>query len=332
MSENFPTPPGEHHPLPAPQPQPSLPPSPPKTKSLTTLMIANISILAIVGVASILVMLFGNFDGKGIRVASTFLVFGAFTAFTALDASDKKPSWHLPIGQVGNIYMLALSLVQIWATLSVYRRYDGGLSILGNVVMIIFVVKLGTVIVQKITDLVFHHEKILSSAAIVSALSFAAATVLYTLPSGVGWIEGFTFGDGYWRFSTAVLLLAGLSLAITVLLGWFYGVFAKKARPAAPAVIQHNAPHMAPPVPSAQPVVQHTVPANNPVPSGTSTVPASLPADVPEFAVPVRATLSWPVFPSGLPLPAKPNGRPDFGALREIAKVYDDAERQWFGQ
>lgn len=300
-------------------------------------MITNISILAIVGIASILVMLFGDFDGKGIRVASTFLVFAAFTTFTALDSNEKKPDWHLPIGQLGNIYMLGLSLIQIWATLSTNTRYSGGFDIFTNVFMIIIIVKVGTLIVQKITDLVFVDRKWLPLAAKVSALSFAGSTVLYTLPSGVGWIELLNFDESYWRFSTAVILLAGLSLAITVLLAWFYGVLVTRSNPAVPNRVQQQFS------PAPQEVVQSQVssktdlPLNSDLGDGQLSKPQApvrreLPAGVPDFEPPVRSALTWPVFPSGLPLPAKPNGRPDFGALREIAKVYDEAEKQWFGQ
>lgn len=323
--------------LPLRDPQGSFPSSSnaaqPKIKTLTTLMITNISILAIVGIASILVMLFGEFDGKGIRVATTFLVFAAFTTFTALDSSEKKPSWHLPIGQLGNIYMLGLSLIQIWATLSVTNRYSVGFDIFSNVLMIIIIVKVGTIVVQKITDLVFVEQKTLSLAAKISAISFAAATILYTLPSGVGWIKLFSFDEGYWRFSTAVILLAGLSLAITVLLAWFYGILTSKKNlgtfgsSSAQQSLQKPVSHVQ--------QVNNVVPNADIRPAKPESIPDSnqvLPEGFPEFAQPVRAALTWPVFPSGLPLPAKPNGRPDFGALREIARVYDEAEKQWFGQ
>lgn len=316
-----------------PSPEPS---GQPKFKKLTTLMIANISILAIVGIASILIMLFGDFDGKGVRVASTFLVFAAFTVFTAMDASDKKPSWHLPIGQVGNIYMLGLSLIQIWATLGRgerYRYFDE-FEIFSNVFMIIAVVKIGTMIVQKISDLAFVNRPFLPLAAKISAFSFGASTILYTLPSGLGWISFFEFGEGYWRLSAAIILLAGLSLAITILLAWFYGVLpGKKNRLAGPV----GSPAVSGPS-NTNVALQNPPVSPNPASNGSFAVQPvqppqrSLPAGVPEFSPPVQAALTWPVFPSGLPLPAKPNGRPDFGALREIARVYDEAERQWFGQ
>lgn len=315
-----------------------IPPEPsgqPKFKTLTNLMITNISILALVGIASILVMLFGDFDGKGIRVASTFLVFAAFTAFTALDSNDKNPSWHLPIGQLGNIYMLGLSLIQIWATLGSGSRdrYYDEFQILGNTVFIVLVVKAGTMIVQKISDLIYLDRPHLPLAAKISALSFAAATVLYTLPSGLDWISFFKFGEGYWRLSTAVILLAGLSLAITVLLAWFYGVFANQKRTFGgnPAV---NASAQPVNTGVTQPQANTNAPVTAPVlskPVAPQNSPAA-PVGPPEFAPPAKAALTWPVFPSGLPLPAKPNGRPDFGALREIARVYDEAEKQWFGQ
>lgn len=316
----------------------NIPPEPsgqPKFKTLTNLMITNISVLAIVGIASILVMLFGDFDGKGIRVASTFLVFAAFTAFTAMDSSDKKPTWYLPIGQIGNIYMLGLSLIQIWATLGGDERdrYYDEAEIFFNTFMIIIVVKLGTMIVQKISDLIYLDRPHLPLASKIAALSFAAATVLFTLPAGLDWISFFSFDEGYWRFSTAVILLAGLSLAITVLLAWFYGVLPQKssigtfggptkAPQSAPVQQVNNTP---------QPATESKAPVpslNKPVAPQRSNIGGQ---NAPEFAPPVKSALTWPVFPSGLPLPAKPNGRPDFGALREIARIYDEAENQWFG-
>lgn len=295
-----------------------------KSRKLTTLMIVNISILAIVGFLSILIMLFGDFDGKGVRVASTFLVFAAFTAFTAWDSSENRPSWHLPIGQTGNIYMLALSLVQIWATLGQEDRYWDEYQIFMNVLIIIFLVKAGVLIVQKIADLIFVEQQTLSTAAKVAAGAFGAATVLYSLPAGLEWLVDFR--EGYWKLSTAVLLLAGLALSITVMLAWFFKDktpdvgFAKVKPKAAPVV---NSP-----VQNREDVRTENIDAPIPAPAPEQNVKPG----APQFAPPVSSPLTWPVFPSGLPLPAKPNGRPDFDALEQIAKTYANAERQWFGQ
>lgn len=316
----------------SPQHLPAASPPVPKERKLTTLMLTNIIILSIVGIASILVMLFGEFDDKGIRVTSTFLVFSAFTAFTAWDSSERHPRQYLPIGQTGNIYMLGLSLIQIWVTLSPdwttsSRRYYSSSEILWNVLAVIILVKIGVFLVQKISDYIGHQQSSLANAANISAWSFGLVTLLFTLPFGFNDI--FTFGEGYWKISTAAILLAGLALSITVLLAWFF-----KDKTPVPAPVRNkvhgNAPHFSP---QGVPVAQQET--NTPsVPTSTPDfAPAPVPhPSVPQFNPPVASALAWPVFPSGLPLPAKANGRPDFDALAEVATVYAKAERQWFGQ
>jgi hypothetical protein len=300
-----------------------------KDRKLTTLMLTNIIILSLVGIASILIMLFGTFDGKGIRVTSTFLVFAAFTAFTAWDSNDKNPRRYVPIGQVGNIYMLALSLMQIWLTLggSSRTRYYGSSEILWNVFVIILLVKIGVILVQKISDYTVRPQASLALFALISTGAFAITTVLFTLPSGLKSLM--TFGDGYWKLSTAVILLAGLSLSVMVLLAWFF-----KEIPTRHAGLaqRNNAPQKAvfgggqnPPANQVH-TVQETAPLSPPAPA----VPPFNGA--PQFSPPVATAIPWPVFPSGLPLPAKANGRPDFTALRDVAARYAEAENQWFGE
>lgn len=304
---------------------PQMPPAP-KDRKLTTLMLANIIILSLVGVASILIMLFGTFDGKGIRVTSTFLVFAAFTAFTAWDSNDKNPRRYVPIGQVGNIYMLALSLMQIWLTLggNSRTRYYGSTEIFWNVLVIIVLVKIGVILVQKISDYTVRTQPSLSLFALISTCAFALSTILFTLPSGLKSIV--SFGEGYWKLSTAVILLAGLSLSVMVLLAWFF-----KEIPSRHANVpqRENAP------PKAVFGGGQNTPTN-PVTAVQAPAPVAPPAHAPQgapqFSPPVATAIPWPVFPNGLPLPAKANGRPDFTALSDIAARYAEAEKQWFGE
>lgn len=310
-------------------------PAPPQTspvskdRKLTTLMLTNIIILSLVGVTSILIMLFGTFDGKGIRVTSTFLVFAAFTAFTAWDSNDKNPRRYVPIGQVGNIYMLALSLMQIWLTLggSSRARYYGSTEILWNVLVIIVLVKIGVILVQKISDYTVRPQSSLSLFAMISTCAFAITTVLFTLPSGLKSLV--TFGDGYWKLSTAVILLAGLSLSVMVLLAWFF----KEIPTRHPGLSQRVNSQHKPVFGGGQPPLLNPVnPTQNTTPVSPPTTVSSPVNGAPQFSPPVATAIPWPVFPSGLPLPAKPNGRPDFTALRDVAARYAEAEKQWFGE
>lgn len=310
---------------------PVSPQTPPVTKDrkLTTLMLTNIIILSLVGVTSILIMLFGTFDGKGIRVTSTFLVFAAFTAFTAWDSNDKNPRRYVPIGQVGNIYMLALSLMQIWLTLGGYSRtrYYGSGEILWNVLVIIVLVKIGVILVQKISDYTVRPQPSLSLFALISTCAFAITTILFTLPSGLKSLV--SFGDGYWKLSTAVILLAGLSLSVMVLLAWFF-----KEIPTRHAGIPQRTNFQQRSVfgGGSQPVGNPNSPVQNSDPVSPFAPIISPVNGVPQFSPPVATAIPWPVFPSGLPLPAKANGRPDFTALRDVATRYAEAEKQWFGE
>ena len=345
------------------------PPRPPrsvvKTSSeppkLASFMVTNIIMLVVVCGASILLLLFGDFDGKAVRTITTLVLFAIFTLFAALDASRDKPQRYISISQIGHIYMLSMGLVLIWGSLAVRRGYFDEFSIMTKTILIVALVKVGVVVVQRISDYLYSSQPQLSLAARFSTYSLALTTILYTLPIGTDFF--ITFGEGYWKLAVAVLLFAGLSISVTVLLAWYLANNepVKETRPATrpdltaptvpagPSISQEqrdgsdgakffnlDEEMKSAPV-EAQPTVTATsVPVASPSPAqGPRYAPAgagTIPAEPPVYARPVAGPQSWPVFPNGQPLPAMGNGRPDYGALQYVASIHAEAERQWFAE
>lgn len=185
---------------------------------LSNFMIANIWMLSLMGIASAFILLLGNFEGKFIRVFSTLLLFVIFTVLTAKDTSSKKPHLAVPIALGGNVYILGLSLMLIWATL-LRHGFDDSL-ILPKMLFLIVIIKVAVAVIQKISYLVFAKESQLSFIAKVTMFALILTTVLYTLPLGVDHL--FDFGPSYWKFAVFVTILAGLALSITALIFWSF--------------------------------------------------------------------------------------------------------------
>jgi hypothetical protein len=300
-------------------------------KKLSTFMVTNIALISVVGLASILLMFFGEFEGKVSRVVSTLLVFAAFTTFTAMDSQARKPGRYMLISQGGNIYMLALSLVYIWGTIGAVNFYDE--EIIPGTLGLIVIIKVGTFLLQKVSDYIVSDQQQLSFASFISGIAIAAATILFTLPIGLHHI--FNFGEGYWKLGVGTLMLGGLAISVTALLAWFFKekleepVLRKNPKAVSPENPFHKEPDRWDTPSASHTVVSGAGPTERLVASPE--VRKSVPAGAPQFAPPVQGPLSWPVFPNGFPLPAKPNGRPDFEALRKMSEMYIEGERQFFG-
>lgn len=339
------------------EPAPPLPNHPPakhQGNKLASFMVTNIILLVIVAGASILLLLFGDFDGKVVRTVSTLLLFAAFTIFAAIDSTRNAPQRYVMISQVGHMYMLGISLVLIWGSLAVRRGFFDEFSILTKTLMIIALVKLGVMVVQKVSDAVYSPQPQLSLAAKFCAASLAATAVLYTLPIATDYF--ITYREGYWKFAVAVLLFAGLAISVTGLLTWYVSNNngnAEQKKTVGKSVSDYSQPFRndtdsyasQPPATAHDPLravqaPQHPQGATEaprlstgqPVTSRIESVPPKdAPSAPPSYLRPVTGPQAWPVFPDGKPLPAAQNGRPDFAVLQYVASVYAESERQWFG-
>ena len=282
---------------------------------LSSHTITNILIITIVGVVSILLLLFGNFEGKISRVVSTLLLFAIFTFISSNDVKRLKASGVIRFAQASNIYMLVLTLVLIWGSLAVERYEDA--TLLPLTFFIAALVKAGELGVEKLAPLIRHPQKQLSLAACLTTAGFIALTVLFTIPMGLYRMA--SLGEGYWRFTVAVVLFTALALSVSLIIVWAL----RRDTPAAPR--SFSAPSNAASAPPMDVRPQQPVEAAVP-----NVVPAPQ-VQAPQFARPVPAVLPWPVFPDGRPLPVKGDGRPDFNALVTVASSYEKAERQFFG-
>lgn len=310
-------------------------PSPPESNSavggkLSTMMVTNIVIISIVGFVSILLLLFGDFEGKVSRVMSTLILFGLYTFFTSFSQREHRVSLHVPMSLVGNIYMLCLSLVLIWGTMGKNSYEDSFLVF--QTLFIAGLIQLGLFLTRRIAIIISAPQLQLSWASILTAVGMSLTTILFTLPLGLDKIMD--FGEGYWKSAIAVILFTGLMVSIMGLIIWafkakhvpvpaFSGDALNGQSVGRPAPVPVQAQPLFTPGQTLTPEVQH------PTPNQTSPVQQQF-QGAPNFSAPVAGSISWPVFPNGLPLPANERGRPDFGALQTVANMHAIAEQQFF--
>lgn len=323
---------------------------------LSSTVVTYIAISAAGGMLAILLMLFGNFEGKISRVLSTLVLFGLFTCCSSYHLGRSKAAMRSTLlAQAGNIYMLVLGLTLIWGTLAVSNYTD--YVLLPMTLCIVGLVQLGLFITDYIARFMDSPHKQLTTSAYLTTAGMVATTFFFTLPIGLN--ELVTFGESYWRFAIAIILFSGIMISITGFIVWaFRSTHDSSAQDVTmPTRSASNPPAYpgAKPYPAAKPsrhsfdfddtLVEHSPKIVEPAPRVAETLPQSFepaPATapvsgpyveqgVPSFASPVHAPMSWPVFPNGLPLPARSNGRPDFAALQSVAKIYAESERQFFG-
>lgn len=298
---------------------------------------ANIAVLSIVGLVSILIMLFGEFEGKGVRVFGTLLLFAAFTGFSAYDGRKRDRPQYIQIAMVGNIYLVALGLLLIWGTMALETWYFHE-EIIFRLFFLIILARAGLVLLQFAAKFAESPEKGLQTAASISAIAIAITLVLYTLPIALD--PFFTFVDFYWRVAVAMMLVSVLAISVGILVYWANReprenqVRAQGTQNAN----QQNSQHLA-----NQQSSRHEVPgavwneanapqkpSHEPQRHGHTSAPVAPENGAQAYAAPVAAAMPWPVFPSGQPLPTLPNGRPDYQALQYMASVFVESERQWF--
>lgn len=264
---------------------------------LATSVIANIIIISLVGLASILLMLFGTFEGKTSRLISTLIVFAAFTFGSHWMSKSKS---GVMVAQVGNIYMLALSLVLIWGSLNTQDPYSSEGEIVFNTIMVVLIAQLAILVTQRLTGVAAHApQRVVAMVAKCAVGAMVATGILFTLPFGL--FDLMEFGGVYMKISIATTLFAALAISIMSILLWSINSTRKKMQAGLP-----SSPTVSNPVgPQAQPRV----------PADGGHLAVSQPS-----VFPPTGTQPWPVFPNGQPVSARADGSPDFAALLEAAK------------
>jgi hypothetical protein len=183
-------------------------------------MATNLALLAIVGVTSAIILMFGDFEGKVIRTVTTLLLFGAFTGFAALDSTREAPPRYMLISQIGHMYMLGLSLILIWGSLLGQRGYFDDFSILTKTILIVLLVKLGILAIQKVSDFVYTPLSQVSLAGQFCAGFLSLTAVMFTLPIATDYF--LKYSDLYWKVAVIVMIFAALTIAMIVLLSLYF--------------------------------------------------------------------------------------------------------------
>lgn len=258
---------------------------------LSTFLKVSIALLAGLTIASISLLFIGDFEGKFERVFSTFALFAVFVLFTALDTRrGQKSEWYAPVALIANAYILGLLLIVIWMT--PYASFGLMFEIFWKSVFVILVTRLVIVCCQLLLKAGDKLPDVVTRFAFVTSVLAVLAGILFTAPVG---IEAFDLvvPDMYWKIATALLILTALGLSITLLLRWSYGAHDREvARAARNAQAQQAYP---------APYVAQQPAAQQPAAQGAPLLP-------------------WPTFADGRPLPARPDGQPDFnvpGAPRQ---------------
>ena len=290
---------------------------------LSAFMKMSITVLSIVTVLAIALLFIGDFQGRSERVFSTLTLFAVFVVLTMIDTKREKGNdWYAPFALMANTYLLGLLLIVIWVT--PYTSFSLSFTIFWQSVYVIVLTRLLVLCVEFLFRRARHAESALAQTAQITAVLSSLSLVLFTAPLAFDafrvWVP-----ELYWKFAVATLILAGLGIAVTLLLTWY---FKSQERAAAAEQTLQQAPHYPmsqPPyapsqhlqVPAAyqgQPAAQQLPPAQQPQPAQQQPQPQ------PQQPAPATNTegqplLPWPTFADGTPFPMKADGQPDFSVL-----------------
>ncbi|MGO1538789.1 MAG: hypothetical protein ACTHZ9_07750 [Leucobacter sp.] len=277
---------------------------------LSMFLKVSIILLSAVSLASISLLFIGDFEGRFERVFSTFVLFAIFVLFTAFDTRrEQKSEWYAPVALIANAYILGLLLIVIWMT--PYHPFTLGWEIFWKSLLVIVVTRAVILCCQLLLRLGEHLPALVTRFAFSTSVLAVLSGILFTAPVG---IESFDVNvpDLYWKIATATLILTALGLAITLLLRWYYSADIRAARKArAEAERRLNAASATQvqnqPLPHAPQQNQH--------PQHQQQAPQQV-QHAPQEQAPPQQLLPWPTFADGRPLPAGPDGQPDFSVLQ----------------
>lgn len=270
-------------------------------KKLSTFLRVSIILLIGLTLASISLLFIGDFEGRFERIFSTFALFAVFVVLTAIDTTRERTNeWYAPVALIANTYILGLLLVVIWMT--PYDPFALVLEIFWKSFLVILVTRLVILCCELLLRSGDAEDEAGNRFAFITSALAVLAGILFTAPVG---IEAFSLHvpDLYWKIATAVLILTALGLSVTLLLRWANSSEERAAKRQA-AVAERVANDAA--QAAAAPVAPQA-PAQ--VLSTTTAVPD---AEVAQQPAPTQVLLPWPTFADGRPIPARPDGQPDF--------------------
>lgn len=273
-------------------------------RKMSMFLKVSIVLLVALTLASISLLFIGDFEGKFVRVFSTFALFAVFVVFTAFDTRrEQKSEWYAPVALVANAYILGLLLTVIWMTS--YSPFTLSFEIFWKSVFVILVTRLVILCCQLLLSVGAKVNAVVIRFAFVTSVFAVLSGILFTAPVA---IEAFDLyiPDLYWKIATALLILTALGLSITLLLRWSSGAEEREAARTRKHQQMLN-----------QPVTYHAV---APTQLQPQSFPQALPQpqQLPAAPVPQQTPnlLPWPTFADGRPLPMGSDGQPDFSVLQ----------------
>lgn len=236
--------------------------------------------LSVIALFAIALLFIGDFEGRFERVFSTLGLFALFVLFTMLDTRrERDNSWYAPFAIMTNTYMLALLLIIIWIT--PYYFFNLMFAIFWQAVYVIVLTRMLLLCNDFLLRRALSTSPALHQWSQVAAVLSALAVVVFTVPLAFNAFE-FSVPDLYWKFAVATLILAGLSIAVTLLLNSYVSSQQRQA-----AMRQ------------AQP---------------------QYPAQQQQQQQPQPELLPWPTFADGSPYPMGADGQPDFAAAERLGR------------
>ena len=285
-------------------------------KLLPRIVIASLIAAALVGVYAVII---GTWDETCWRLIGTIalLVFFSLVSWYDADVSARRAPWFGAVSVALSAFLLLDGLVKLWAP-----AFDGGAStedsggtsswgLLGWVALVV-VVRLGLLHIHLVLNTQRRFTGPIMSKVTVCTLVLVGALTLGLAAPLV--FDRVTFSETYWRLVAAVAILDALG---TILIPLTYTLFGPKAARgaragavvAAPAAVASGA---------ASAFVPASAPAATAAPATATAAaafaaPAGAASPYPNVVAPAGGyRLEWPRYVNGTPLPARPDGSPDF--------------------
>jgi hypothetical protein len=282
---------------------------------LPRIVIGALIAAALVAVYAVII---GRFDETCWRLIGTICLFVFFSLVSWYDAdvSARRAAWFGAVSVVTSAYLLIAGLAKIWIPVD-YEPNPPWWEPFAWVFLVV-VTRVGLLHIH----LVLNTQRrftgpIMSKVTVVTLVLVGLLTVGLSLPLIFTRTD---FGETYWRL---VAVIAILDVLGTILIPLTYSLFGPKAaKPGVGGGVQLGAaPVYAQPGMGSGGVAP--VPASAAAPAAAAGANAAAPAPASRFVPAPTAAyptlfpqgglrLEWPRYINGAPLPAKPDGTPDF--------------------
>lgn len=256
----------------------------------------GIGALVAAAIVCVVWVLIGEANGMIGKAFLTILLLASFAGICILEANlaPKRPDWFSLVSIISWVILLIIGAFMIWLPYPVTPFYygSGGFERFMRFLLIVLIVQGGVLHIRLFTKAYARHRTTFTSVATYVTIALVVIlAVMLLLPLVLfEYIEFFAF---YWRIVVALAILAAVGTAIVPLVN---ALFAPKKQ--APVAGYGAAPY-------------------NTAPYGTAPYGTAYPAPVQQ----------WPVYADGYtPLPALPDGSPDWNAYYTGQPTYPQAQ------